>query len=111
VIPSAVVCLELCVIIMENYTNSEILTEVQILPVVQSLRENGTFQPRSVDRGQERTSTSTRQLLVNFKVSQFVALLKSKGCIPIMFSGYKHCNQTIAFAGKSFVSDHLIFCE
>jgi hypothetical protein len=62
------------VIIMENYTNSEMTDMVlcysfvsrkvsahrvphsqTFLAVVQRLRENGTFRPRSVHKGQERT--------------------------------------------------------
>jgi hypothetical protein len=81
------------------------------LAVVQRLREKGTFRPRSVDRCQERTrwmldlepqileiveenpSISTRQLIREFQVFSlwYVALLKSKGCYAIMFSGCKHC--------------------
>jgi hypothetical protein len=67
---------------------------------------------------EENQSTSTRQLVREFQVSQFVVLLKSKGCPPIIFSRFKHCNQMIAFAGKSFASEwfksasiNLIFCE
>jgi hypothetical protein len=70
-----------CVIIMKNYTNSEMTDMVlcyrsadgvaltaqalysgkfpahsqTFLTVVQRLRENSTFQPRSVDRGPEHT--------------------------------------------------------
>jgi hypothetical protein len=47
---------------------------------------------------EENSSTSIRQLVRQFQVSQ------SKGCTPIMFSGYKHCNHTIPFVGKNFVS-------
>jgi hypothetical protein len=89
------------------------------------LRENATFRSRSVDRDQERMPrvldlepqiletveesplTSTRKLPREFRrflSLWYVALVKSKGYTPIMFSGCKHCNQTITFADKSFVS-------
>jgi hypothetical protein len=124
------VCHQSFIIIMENCTNSEMTDMVPCYGSANGIafanisgccrRENGNFRPRSVNRGQERTprvldlepqiletveenpSTSIHQLVRKFQVSQFVnvAFLKST---PIMFSGYKHCNQTITFAGQSFV--------
>ncbi|KAH0816663.1 hypothetical protein GEV33_006127 [Tenebrio molitor] len=88
------------------------------------LRENGTFRPRSVDRGEKRT---LRVLVLDLEPQvlnsedcgrKLIKYPASKGCTPIMFSGCKHCNQTITFADKSFVSGcfknaliNLIFCE
>jgi hypothetical protein len=72
----------------------------KFLAVVQRLRENRTFRPRSVDRSQEHTprvldlepqiletvqensSTSTRQLAREFQVSQFVVCRTEQGLHP-----------------------------
>jgi hypothetical protein len=55
------------------------------------------------------------KLVCEFRVSQFVVC---RARLVPLFSGCKHCNQTITQAGKSFVSGrfksasiNLIFCE
>jgi hypothetical protein len=125
-----IVRLNVSFIIMENYTNSEMTDfgtllrkcrwcclkgtsekfparrvphSQTFLAVVQRLRENGTFRPRSLDRSQEGTlralelepqiletveekpSTSTLQLVREFQVSKFVACRRA-GVVPLSCS-------------------------
>jgi hypothetical protein len=132
-----------CAILMENYTNGE-MTDMELcygsadgvalraqalyrekfparrvahsqtfLTVVQRLRENGTFRPRSVDRGQECTPRMLDLELQILKTGRKPVHNYPTVSTPIVLS-----NQTISFAGKSFVSRqirsasiNLIFCE